>query len=32
MITNIHDLIEILKVNPPKIILVSNLYDWFLKK
>ncbi len=31
MITNIHDLIEILKVNPPKIILVSNLYDWFLK-
>ena len=31
MITNIHDLIKILKVNPPKIILVSNLYDWLLK-
>ncbi len=31
MITNIHDLIKALKVNSPKIILVSNLYDWLLK-
>ncbi len=31
MITCVHDLIEILKVSPPKIILISNLYDWLLK-
>lgn len=31
MITNIHDLIKVLNVNPHKIVLVSNLYDWLLK-
>lgn len=31
MITDIHNLIEVLKLKPSKIILVSNLYDWFLK-
>ena len=31
MITDIHNLIESLKLKPSKIILVSNLYDWLLK-
>lgn len=31
MIICIHDLIEVLKINPPKIILASNLHDWLLK-
>lgn len=31
MITDVHNLIEALKLKPSKIILVSNLYDWFLK-
>ena len=31
MITDIHNLIEVLKLKPSKIILVSNLYDWLLK-
>ena len=31
MITNISDLIKVLRTNPSKIMLVSNLYDWFLR-
>lgn len=31
MITDVHNLIEALKLKPSKIILVSNLYDWLLK-
>lgn len=31
MITDVHNLIEALKLKPSKIILVSNLYDWILK-
>lgn len=31
MITNISDLIKVLKTNPSKIMLVSNLYDWLLR-